>query len=122
MKKILIVEDVALNVDLLVQLLEDDYELVTATDGATGINRAIELLPDLILMDLSIPGIDGWEATQRLKAHPATAHIPVVVLTAHAMKGDEQLARAKGADDYITKPIDETLLFKTIERFLQRNG
>lgn len=118
MKKILIVEDVPLNTDLLVQLLEDDYELITATDGATGIDLAIRNQPDLILMDLSIPGIDGWEATRCIKAEPATAHIPIVVLTAHAMKGDEHLARAQGADEYLTKPIDEVLLFKVIKQFI----
>lgn len=121
MKKILLIEDVPLNVDLIVQLLEDEYEVLTAADGTSGIARAIEQRPDLILMDLSIPGVDGWEATRRLKAHPVTACTPIVVLTAHAMKGDEQRAREHGADDYLTKPIDETLLFQSIERFLPRS-
>jgi CheY-like chemotaxis protein len=122
MKKILVVEDVEYNRDLLVQLLEDDYEILTAADGAAGIEAAARERPDLILMDLSLPGVDGWEATRRLKARPETAAIPVVALTAHAMQGDEERARACGCDDYLTKPIDEDLLFATLERLLGAGG
>jgi CheY-like chemotaxis protein len=118
MKKILVVEDVEYNRDLLVQLLEDDYEILTAADGAAGIEAAARERPDLILMDLSLPGVDGWEATRRLKARPETAAIPVIALTAHAMQGDEERARACGCDDYLTKPIDEDQLFATLERHL----
>jgi CheY-like chemotaxis protein len=118
LKTILIVEDVELNRDLLVQLLEDDYRLVLAVDGLSALERAAESKPDLILMDLSLPRMDGWEATRRLKADARLARIPVIVLSAHAMHGDEERARASGCDDFLTKPIDETLLFRKLERHL----
>ncbi len=118
MKTILLVEDIELNRDLIEQLLEDDYVVITAADGAQGIEMAREQQPDLILMDMSLPEIDGWEATRRLKADPATAAMPIVALTAHAMQGDEERARAAGCDDYITKPIDEDLLFAKLRAFL----
>ena len=118
MKKILIVEDVEFNRDLLVQLLEEDYELLTATDGAAGVELAGREPPDLILMDLSLPVVDGWEATRRLKANAALRHIPIIALTAHAMTGDEAKARAAGCDDYLSKPIDEDLLFAKLKHFL----
>jgi CheY-like chemotaxis protein len=117
-KKILIVEDVDLNVDLLVQLLEDEYELVVANDGETGVELAEQERPDLILMDLSLPGLDGWEATRRLKANDELKHVPVIALTAHAMHSDEARTRAVGCDDYLAKPLDEELLFEKLERFL----
>jgi two-component system, cell cycle response regulator DivK len=122
MKRILIVEDVEYNRDLLVQLLEEEYEVVTAADGAAGIDAAARHRPDAILMDLSLPGIDGWEATRRLKARPDTAAIPVIALTAHAMQGDEERARACGCDDYLTKPIDEDQLFTRLARLLGAGG
>jgi CheY-like chemotaxis protein len=118
LKTILIVEDVELNRDLLVQLLEDDYRLVVAVDGVSALERAAESNPDLILMDLSLPRMDGWEATRRLKADARLAGIPVIVLSAHAMRGDEERARASGCDDFLTKPIDETLLFRKLEKHL----
>jgi two-component system, cell cycle response regulator DivK len=118
MKTILIVEDVEYNRELLVQLLEDEYEILTAADGAAGIESAARDRPDLILMDLSLPEVDGWEATRRLKAQPETVAIPVIALTAHAMQGDEERARACGCDGYLTKPIDEDRLFETLARFL----
>src|SRR5262245_5079970 len=118
MKRVLIVEDVEFNRDLLVQLLEEDYELLTATNGATGVELAERERPDLILMDLSLPVIDGWEATQRIKANAALRHIPIIALTAHAMMGDEDKARAAGCDDYLSKPIDEDLLFEKLAYFL----
>jgi CheY-like chemotaxis protein len=118
MKKILVVEDIEFNRELLVQLLEDDYEVVTANDGAAGIEAAEETLPDLILMDLSLPVIDGWEATRRIKSNDRLKHIPVIAVTAHAMQGDEEKARSAGCDDYLTKPIDEDLLIEKLEGFL----
>ena len=118
MKTILVVEDIELNRDLLVQILEDDFEVITAEDGAAGIARAAESRPDVILMDLSLPGIDGWEATRRLKADAALKSIPVIALTAHAMQGDEEKARAAGCDDYVTKPVDEDLLLEKIRGLL----
>ena len=118
MKRILIVEDVEFNRDLLIQLLEEDYDILTAADGAAGIELAERERPDLILMDLSLPGIDGWEATRRIKAHEELRHIPIIALTAHAMTGDEEKARESGCDDYLSKPIDEDLLFEKLDGFL----
>jgi CheY-like chemotaxis protein len=120
MKTVLIVEDVALNRDLLVQLLEDRYALLIAEDGKAALECAVKDSPDLILMDLSLPRMDGWEATRRLKADPRTANIPVIVLSAHAMRGDEERARSSGCDDFMTKPIDEAALFQKLERHLGR--
>lgn len=118
MNRILIVEDVDLNVDLLVQLLEDDYELSVANDGLQGVSMAGASKPDLILMDMSLPGIDGYEATRRIKADPALRAIPVIGLSAHAMSGDEEKARAAGCDDYLTKPVNDELLFQKLSHFL----
>jgi CheY-like chemotaxis protein len=118
MKKILIVEDVELNVDLLVQLLEDDYELITAGDGAQGVALAECERPDLILMDMSLPVIDGWEAAGQIKSNADLAHIPIIGLSAHAMNGDIEKALATGCDDYLTKPLNETLLFERLKHWL----
>ena len=118
MKKILIVEDIELNVDLLVQILEDDYSLVVAADGASGIEMAARELPDLILMDMSLPVMDGWEATRRIRADRSLEHIPIIALTAHAMKGDEERALGCGCRDYLSKPIDEDILFEKIRELL----
>ena len=118
MKKILVVEDVEFNRELIVQLLEDDYEILTAVDGEEGIQRAERDRPDLVLMDLSLPVIDGWEATRRIKANEALSHIPIIALSAHAMVGDEEKARQSGCDDYISKPLDEDLLFEKLRKFL----
>jgi CheY-like chemotaxis protein len=117
-KKILIVEDVELNRDLLIQLLEDDYSLVIAENGAEGIELAASEMPDLILMDLSLPIVDGWEATRRIKAKQ---ELPIIALTAHAMPGDESKAKAAGCDDFITKPLDEDLLFLKLDQFLGKS-
>lgn len=118
MKKVLIVEDTEFNRDLLVQLLEDDYQIATAADGEAGIALAEQECPDLILMDLSLPKIDGWEATRRIKATEALAQVPIIALTAHAMQGDEEKARTAGCDDYLTKPIDEDELFAMLLKYL----
>lgn len=118
MKHILIVEDVELNRDLLTQLLEDDYQLTLAMDGAEGLHAAAKHRPDLILMDLSLPVVDGWEAIRRLKADANLAGIPVIALTAHAMSGDEQRAREAGCDDFLTKPLNEDFLFAKLRRWL----
>jgi CheY-like chemotaxis protein len=118
MKKILVVEDEAFNMELLVQLLEDEYEILTASNGAAGIAQARRECPDLVIMDLKMPVMDGWEATRRFKADDNLKHIPIIALTAHAMVGDEERARACGCDDYMTKPLDEDLLFAKLDRFL----
>ncbi len=118
MKKILVVEDVELNRDLLIQLLEDAYEVITAADGAAGIELAERERPDLILMDLSLPVVDGWEATRRIKANEALRSVPIIALTAHAMSGDAEKARECGCDDYLSKPIDEDLLFEKLTQLL----
>lgn len=118
MKRVLIIEDVELNRDLLVQLLEDEYETVTANDGAAGIEAARRERPDLILMDLQLPVLDGWEATRRIKADPELQGIYVIAISSHAMPGDEQRARESGCDDYLSKPLYESRLFAMLERFL----
>ena len=118
MKKILIVEDVEFNRDLLVQLLEEEYQVLTASDGAAGIELAERERPDLILMDLSLPVIDGWEATKRIKANQLVQTIPIIALTAHAMRGDAERALQCGCDDYLSKPFDEQVLFRKLADFL----
>lgn len=117
-KKILVVEDVELNRDLVVQLLEDRYEVVTAPNGAVGVEMVTQEEPDLILMDLSMPVLDGWEATRQIRALPGKQDLPIIALTAHAMPGDEEIAVAAGCDTYLTKPIDEKLLFAKLDEFL----
>jgi CheY-like chemotaxis protein len=119
MKRILIVEDVEFNLDLLTQLLEDDYELVFAKDGARALEMAATEMPDLILMDMSLPVMDGWEATRTLKANATLNTIPVIGLSAHAMSGDRQKALAAGCDDYLTKPLDDELLMEKLDFFLK---
>lgn len=118
MKKILVVEDVDFNRDLLVQLLEDNYEVIEAVNGQEGVELAERERPDLILMDLSLPVVDGWEATRQLKANDNSRSIPVIALTAHAMKGDEEKALAAGCDDYLVKPLDEDELIAKIQKYL----
>lgn len=118
MKQILIVEDVELNLDLLVQLLEDDYEIITAENGKVGLSLARQCKPDLILMDLSLPILDGWEATRQIKADGDLKHIPIIGLSAHAMSGDREKALAAGCDDYLTKPLNDELLFQKLDHFL----
>jgi len=118
MKTILIVEDIEMNRDLLAQLLEDRYRLVFAGDGIGALERAATEKPDLVLMDLSLPRMDGWEATRRLKTDPRLARIPVIALTAHAMADDEARARAAGCDDFLTKPVEEDALFGKLANYL----
>jgi CheY-like chemotaxis protein len=111
---VLIVEDVEMNRDLLVQLLEDEYRVITAADGAEGVDAARRELPDIILMDLSLPVMDGWEAIRTIRASSDISHIRIIAVTAHAMPEDERIARSAGADDYMTKPIDEDVLFRKL--------
>ncbi len=119
MKKILLVEDNEMNRDMLSRRLRrKNFEVVIAVDGEAGVEMATSEAPDLILMDLSLPIIDGWEATRRLKADTATQTIPVIALTAHAMQGDEQKALEAGCNDYDTKPVNFSRLLGKIEAFL----
>lgn len=114
MKKILIVEDVEWNRDLLVQLLEGDYEVVQAEDGRQGLDMAQAEHPDLILMDLSLPQMDGWELAASIRGTEDIRDVPIIAVTAHAMAGDEERAMEAGCNDYITKPIDEDELLKKV--------
>ena len=123
MTKILIVEDNEMNRDMLSRrLARRGYEIVMAVDGEEGIAAAKAKNPDLILMDMSLPVIDGWEATRRLKAEPSTRGIPVIGLTAHAMAGDREKVIAAGCDDYDTKPIELPRLLEKIEALIQTNS
>jgi two-component system, cell cycle response regulator DivK len=122
MQKILIVEDEEFNRELLVQLLEDKYELLTAADGAVGIELAEQERPDLIIMDLALPVLDGWEATRRIKANAELQSIPIIVLSAHAMTRDQDKAWQSGCDDYLSKPLAENLLFAKLAKFLGRKN
>lgn len=119
MKKILYVEDNPDNVFMMTRrLARRGFMVVAAGDGAQGVAIAAALSPSLILMDLSLPVMDGWEATRRLKAAPETSHIPVVALSAHAMAGDREQALAAGCDDYETKPVDLPRLLGKIEALI----
>jgi len=117
--KILLVEDNEMNRDMLSRRLQRrGYEVLTAVDGESGLALTRSNAPALVLMDMSLPGIDGWEATRRLKADPATRAIPVIALTAHAMAGDREKALAAGCDDFDIKPIDLDRLLGKIEALL----
>jgi len=121
MAKILLVEDNEINRDMLSRRLERrGYQVVIAVDGEQGITKAQSEAPDLILMDMSLPVLDGWEATQRIKAALETQAIPIIALTAHAMVGDREKSIAAGCDDYDTKPIDLPRLLEKIERILAK--
>jgi two-component system cell cycle response regulator DivK len=117
-KKILIVDDTEWNRDLLVQLLEDDYDVVQAVNGEEGVQKTETERPDLILMDLGMPVMDGGEATRKIKANGELKHIPVIAVTSLAMVGDEITAREAGCDDYVAKPVDENELLEKIKRLL----
>ena len=116
MKTILIVEDTELNIDLLTQLLEDDYNLIIARDGGQGVNMAVQNHPDLILMDISLPVMDGYAATRKIRE--TLQSTPIIGLSAHAMAGHEQKAREAGCTNYLTKPINDGLLFDMLHRYL----
>jgi len=119
--KLLLVEDNEMNRDMLSRRLErKGFQIVIAVDGSEGVTMAQAELPDLILMDMSLPVLDGWEATRRLKAIPQTNAIPVIALTAHAMSGDRERAMEAGCDDYDTKPVDLPRLLEKIQTLLDR--
>ena len=116
MKTILIVEDTDLNIDLLTQLLEDDYKLLIAKDGNQGVNMAVSKKPDLILMDISLPILDGYEATRQIRK--SLPHTPIIGLSAHAMDGHRQKAQDAGCNDYLTKPVNDSILFDMLANYL----
>jgi two-component system, cell cycle response regulator DivK len=119
MSKILLVEDNELNRDMLSRRLERrGYQVLIAVDGESGVAMTLAEAPDLVLMDMSLPLLDGWEATRRIKSEPATRAIPVIALTAHAMAGDREKAMEAGCDDYDTKPIELARLLGKIEALL----
>ena len=119
MAKILLVEDNEMNRDMLSRrLTRKGFEVEIAVDGQEGVDKATSMLPDLILMDLSLPVLDGWGATKAIKANPQTANIPIIALTAHAMAGDREKALEAGADEYDTKPIELKRLLGKIKDLL----
>ena len=121
--KILLVEDNEMNRDMLSRrLARNGFEVVVAVDGQQGVELAASERPDVILMDMSLPVLDGWEATRRLKADPLTMAIPVIALTAHAMAEDKEKAMAAGCDDYDTKPIELPRLLEKIKKLLPGEG
>jgi two-component system cell cycle response regulator DivK len=116
MKTVLIVEDFDMNIDLLTQLLEEQYALLVARDGAQGVAMAAEKHPDLVIMDIALPVMDGYEATRRIRAQFPS--MPIIGLSSHAMPGDAERATQAGCNDYLTKPIDEDLLLHTLQKYL----
>jgi CheY-like chemotaxis protein len=121
MPKILVVEDNELNRDMLSRRLERrGYQVIVAVDGQEGVAMARSEAPDLVLMDMSLPVMDGWESTRQLKAAPETRSIPVIALTAHAMAGDREKAMEAGCDDYDTKPLEFPRLMAKIEALLPK--
>ena len=123
MAKILLVEDNEMNRDMLSRrLMRKGYDVVVALDGASGVDMAQSENPDLILMDMSLPVMDGWEATRKIKASPGTGAIPVIALTAHAMAKDRDKALEAGCDDYDTKPVELTRLLEKMERLLDQGS
>ena len=123
MPHILLVEDNEDNRDMLSRrLIRKGYEVALAVDGGAGVAQAAALCPDLILMDMSLPVLDGWEATRQIKAAPETSAIPIIALTAHAMSGDREKAIAAGCDDYDTKPVELARLLGKIETLLTQKG
>jgi CheY-like chemotaxis protein len=122
MKRILIVEDNEMNRDMLSRrLTRRGYEILIAIDGRDGIEKARTQQPDLVLMDMSLPEIDGWEAARQLKADAETKNIPIIALTAHAMDGDREKSLAAGCDEYDSKPVDLPRLLQKIEGLLNRD-
>jgi CheY-like chemotaxis protein len=121
MAKLLLIEDNEMNRDMLSRrLVKRGYEVAIAVDGEQGLAMARTERPARVLMDMSLPGLDGWEATRQLKARPETRDIPVIGLTAHAMAGDRDRALAAGCDDFDTKPVELTRLLEKIEALLRR--
>ena len=123
MPKVLVVEDNEMNRDMLARRLQRrGYEVIVSVDGEDGVNKARSDSPDIILMDMDLPVLDGWAATRQLKASPETQSIPVIALTAHAMAGDREKALEAGCDDYDTKPVEFSRLTKKIESLLGKGS
>lgn len=121
MVKILLVEDNEMNRDMLSRrLMRKGFEVVIAVDGAEGVEMSTSKAPDLILMDMSLPVLDGWQATKKIKASSQTRHIPVIAMTAHAMAGDREKCLAVGCDDYDTKPVEFPRLLNKIKNLLSK--
>ena len=116
MKTILIVEDIELNIDLLTQILEEQYNVLIARDGVQAVVLTEQSEPDLVLMDISLPVMDGYEATRSIRKRFQS--LPIIGLSAHAMQGDDEKARAAGCTDYLTKPVDEDLLLRKLKEYL----
>ncbi|MDB4943905.1 MAG: hypothetical protein JWP97_3439, partial [Labilithrix sp.] len=121
MSRILYVEDAPQNRDIVRRYLSGDFEIIEAEDGEEGLDRAARELPDLVLMDLSLPRMDGWETTRRMKANPLLRHIPVIAVTAHAGQDERTRAREAGCIEYLTKPLERDVLIATIRRHLSSN-
>lgn len=118
--RILVIEDNMDNMTLIADvLLSLEYNVIQAPDGVQGVQKAISERPDLILMDLSLPRLDGWKATRQIKAHPDLRQIPIIALTAHAMAGDRERALEAGCDDYLSKPINLRELANKLEKYLK---
>jgi len=123
MPKVLVVEDNEMNRDMLSRRLQRrGYEVVVSVDGEDGVNKARSEAPDIILMDMDLPVLDGWAATKMLKAAPETQTIPVIALTAHAMAGDREKALEAGCDDYDTKPVEFARLVEKMEKLLGKGA
>ena len=123
MPKVLVVEDNEMNRDMLARRLQRrGYEVIVSVDGEDGVNKARSDSPDIILMDMDLPVLDGWAATRQLKASPETQSIPVIALTAHAMAGDREKALEAGCDDYDTKPVEFSRLTEKIESLLGKGS
>jgi two-component system, cell cycle response regulator DivK len=120
MAKILLVEDNEMNRDMLTRrLLRNGHTVIIAVDGEQGVDMASSEAPDIVLMDMSLPVLDGWSATRRLRAEPATRDIPIIALTAHAMSGDREKALEAGCNDYDTKPVDMPRLLGKIAALIK---
>lgn len=121
MAKLLLVEDNQMLQEILSEILAlNDYEVFVAGNGEEALTITAEKKPDLILMDMSLPVLDGWEATRRIKANPATSHIPIIALTAHALAGDRKRSLEAGCDDYETKPVEFPKLLKKIQSYMDK--
>lgn len=121
MVKILLVEDNEMNRDMLSRrLIRKGFDVFIAVDGAEGVEMSVSQAPDLILMDMSLPVLDGWQATQQIKSNSETSHIPVIAMTAHAMAGDREKCLAAGCDDYDTKPVEFPRLLDKIKNLLSK--